>query len=76
MSIYEKEAGVKPVYMCISTCTPGGSGGMLPQKMLDFRLSETACFWCILWDFDYRLAISKGRGRDLIKGGVSAPPPK
>ena len=34
MSIYEKERGRSPVYMCISTCTLGGS--------LDFRLSETA----------------------------------
>ena len=42
MSIYEKEGGRSPVYMCISTCTLGGSGGMLPQKILDFRLSETA----------------------------------
>ena len=30
------------VYMCISTCTLGGSGDMLPQKILDFRLSKTA----------------------------------
>ena len=30
------------MYMCISTCTLGGSGGMLPQKILDFRLSVTA----------------------------------
>ena len=42
MSIYEKEGGRSPVYMCISTCTLGGSGGMLPPKILDFRLSETA----------------------------------
>ena len=28
--------------MCISTCTLGGSGGMLPQEILDFRLSVTA----------------------------------
>ena len=58
MSIYEKEGGggeQSPVYMCISTCTLGGSGGMLPQKSLDFRLSETACFLvhsrglCIEW---------------------------
>ena len=42
MSIYEKAGGQSPVYMCISTCTLGESGGMLPQKILDFRLSETA----------------------------------
>ena len=30
MSIYEKEGGQSPV------------GGMFPQKILDFRLSETA----------------------------------
>ena len=30
------------MYVCISTCTLGGSGGMLPKKILDFRLSETA----------------------------------
>ena len=30
-----------PVYMYINTCTLGGSGGMFPQKILDFRLSET-----------------------------------
>ena len=44
MSIYEKEGGRIPVYMCLCTCTCtlGGSGGMLPQKILDFRLSETA----------------------------------
>ena len=38
MSIYEKEGG--KALLC--TCTLGGSGGMLPQKILDFRLSETA----------------------------------
>ena len=37
MSNYEKE-GAKP---CISTCTLGESEGMLPQNILDFRLSET-----------------------------------
>ena len=45
MSIYEKEGGRSPVYMCISKCTLGrseGSGGMLPQNILDVRLSETA----------------------------------
>ena len=42
MSIHEKEGGRSPVYMCISACTLGGSGGMLPRKILDFRLSETA----------------------------------
>ena len=42
MSIYEKEVGRSPVYMCIGTCTLGESGGMFPQKILDFRLSETA----------------------------------
>ena len=43
MSIYEKEGGQ-------STCTLGGSGGMLPQKTLDFTLFKTI-FWCILRDF-------------------------
>ena len=38
MSIYEKEGGRSLVYMCISTCTLGGSGGMLPQEILVFRL--------------------------------------
>ena len=38
MSIYEK---VNPVYMWISTYTRG-SGGMLSQEILAFRLSETA----------------------------------
>ena len=42
MSIHEKEGGRSPVCMYISTCILGGSGGMLPQKILDFRLSETA----------------------------------
>ena len=29
--------------LCVqSTCTQGGSGGMLPQENLAFRLSETA----------------------------------
>ena len=37
MSIYEKEGGGGE-----ALCTLGGSGGMLPQKSLDFRLSETA----------------------------------
>ena len=37
--VYEEEEGRSPVYMCI---TLGGSGGMLPQKILDFRLSESA----------------------------------
>ena len=39
MSIYEKEGGPSPVHMCISTCTLGGSRGMLSQEIL---LSETA----------------------------------
>ena len=30
------------MYVCITTCTLGGSGGMLSQKILDFRLSEVA----------------------------------
>ena len=42
MSIFEKEGGRSPVCMCISTCTLGGSGGMLPQEILDFRLPMTA----------------------------------
>ena len=44
MSIFEKEGGGggSPVYMCISTCTLGGSGGMLPQEILDLRLPVTA----------------------------------
>ena len=28
--------------LCVHVQTLGGSGGMLPQKILDFRLSETA----------------------------------
>ena len=35
MSILEKEGERSPVCMCISTCTLGGSGGMLPQEILD-----------------------------------------
>ena len=42
MSIYENEGGRSPVYMCISTFTLGGSGGMIPQEILVFRFSETA----------------------------------
>ena len=42
MSIYEKQGEQRPVYMCIRTCTLGGSGGMLPPKILDFRRSVTA----------------------------------
>ena len=42
MSICEKEGEQSPVYTCITTCTLGGSGGMLPQEILDFRLSVTA----------------------------------
>ena len=38
MSIYEKEGGRSPVYMCICTCTLRGSGGMFPQEILVFRL--------------------------------------
>ena len=34
MSIYKKEGGRSPVYMCISTCTLMGSGGQAP---LNFR---------------------------------------
>ena len=30
------------MYKCISTYTLGGSGGILPQGILVFRLSETA----------------------------------
>ena len=33
MSIFEKEGGQSPVGMCMSTCTLGGSGGMLPQEI-------------------------------------------
>ena len=40
MSIYEKEEGQSPVYMCISTCILGVSGGMLSQEIL-FLDSET-----------------------------------
>ena len=36
MSILEKEGGQGPVCMCISKCTLGGSGGMLPQEILNF----------------------------------------
>ena len=36
MSILEKEGGQSPVCMCISTCTLGGSGGMLPQEIFDY----------------------------------------
>ena len=39
MSIYEKEGGEA---LCTCTCTIGGSGGMLPQEILVFRLSQTA----------------------------------
>ena len=42
MSIYEKEGGRSLVYMYISTCTLGGSGGMFPQEILVLKLSETA----------------------------------
>ena len=38
MSINEKVGGQSPVYVCISTCALGGSGGMLLQKILDLRL--------------------------------------
>ena len=40
--VFEKERRRSPAYMCISTCTLGGSGGMFPQEILDFRLSVTA----------------------------------
>ena len=44
MSIYEKEGGRKALCTCaLSSCTLGGSGGILPQKTLAFRQSETAC---------------------------------
>ena len=45
MSIDEKGGGGggrRSKALCTCTYTLGGSGGMLPQKMLDFRLSETA----------------------------------
>ena len=39
----KKRGRQSPVYMCIiSTCTLGGSGGMLPQENLVFKVSETA----------------------------------
>ena len=38
--------GRSPVYMCITTCTLRGCGGMLPQKIVDFRLSETGSGAC------------------------------
>ena len=49
MSIFENEGGggggggQSPtcVYMCISKCTLRECGGMLPQEILDFRLSVT-----------------------------------
>ena len=37
-----KKRGQRPVYMCISTCRLGGSGGMFPQEILVVRLSDTA----------------------------------
>ena len=37
-----KKRGGETLCTCVSTCTLGGSGGMLPQKILDVRLSETA----------------------------------
>ena len=42
MRIFEKEGGRSPVCMCVITCALGGSGGMLPEEILDFRLSVTA----------------------------------
>ena len=44
MSIFEKKGGggQSPVCMCISTRTLGGSGGMVPREILDFRLPVTA----------------------------------
>ena len=41
MSIYEKEGGRSPVYMCISTCTLRGLGACSPRKFY-FLDSETA----------------------------------
>ena len=42
MSIYDKEGGAKPCVHVHEHMYTGGSGGMPPKKMLDFRLSETA----------------------------------
>ena len=42
MSIFEKEGG-KALCVCVlCVCTLGGSGGIIPQEILDFRLSVTA----------------------------------
>ena len=78
MSIYEKEEGAKPVYMCISTCTLGGSGGMLPSVLDCLRLllvhSQELCIEYRIFNLEAivaihcRLAISKG-------GRVPPPPP-
>ena len=42
MSIYEKEWGAKPCVHVQKHIILGRCGGMLPQKIFDFRLSETA----------------------------------
>ena len=42
MSIYEKEGGAKPCVHVHKHMYTRGSGGMLPQEILVFSLSETA----------------------------------
>ena len=42
MIIIEKEGCQSPVYMCSKHMYTRGSVSMLPQKILDFKLSETA----------------------------------
>ena len=36
INFLKEKGGQSPVYMCISTCILGGSGGMLPQEISDF----------------------------------------
>ena len=75
----KKRGGQSPVYMCISTCTLGESGGMLPQKILHFRLSETAsgasqelCIEQRIFNLEAIVAIHR---RLAISKGGQAPPP-
>ena len=64
--------------MYISGCTLGGSGGMLPQEILDFRLSVTApgAFPGSLYRIENcrnTLAISNGGGGRFDQGGKCPP---
>ena len=64
----KKRGGRSPVYMCISTYTLGGAGGMLPQEILVFRLSD------VVETGIERLIVAISKGGRFDPGGECPPP--